>query len=104
MGGSLERFRIMPSVWPKRLSSFSLQNPVHPQMTTLILDSSQLALQVHESVGHPIELDRILGTEASYAGTSFLNPEMVGHFRYGSEQVNIVADATVPEGSGNVWL
>jgi len=67
---------------------------------TLILDSSQLALQIHESVGHPIELDRILGTEASYAGTSFLKPEMVGHFRYGSDKVNITADATFPGGLG----
>jgi TldD protein len=70
------------------------------KMTTLILDSSQLALQIHESIGHPIELDRILGTEASYAGTSFLNPELVGHFRYGSEWVNIFADATYPGGLG----
>jgi TldD protein len=68
--------------------------------TTLILDSSQLALQIHESIGHPIELDRILGSEASYAGTSFLKPEMVGYFKYGSELVHIVADATCPGGLG----
>jgi TldD protein len=74
--------------------------PCPSKITTLILDSSQLALQIHESVGHPIELDRILGTEASYAGTSFLKPEMVGHFKYGSEWVNIVADATTPGGLG----
>ncbi|HVP81247.1 MAG TPA: TldD/PmbA family protein [Thermodesulfobacteriota bacterium] len=74
--------------------------PCPSKTTTLILDCSQLALQVHESIGHPIELDRILGTEASYAGTSFLNPEMVGHFKYGSELVNIVADATYPGGLG----
>jgi TldD protein len=74
--------------------------PCSSKTTTLILDSSQLALQVHESVGHPIELDRILGTEASYAGTSFLKPEMVSHFKYGSELVNIVADATYPGGLG----
>ncbi|OGP88230.1 MAG: peptidase C69 [Deltaproteobacteria bacterium RBG_16_48_10] len=74
--------------------------PCPSKITNLILDSSQLALQVHESVGHPIELDRILGAEASYAGTSFLKPEMVGHFQYGSEQVNIVADATLPGGLG----
>ena len=74
--------------------------PCPSKITTLILDSSQLALQVHESIGHPIELDRILGTEASYAGTSFLKPEMVGHFRYGSELVNVVADATCPGGLG----
>jgi TldD protein len=70
------------------------------KVTTLILDSSQLALQIHESIGHPIELDRVLGTEASYAGTSFLNPGMVGHFKYGSEVVNVVADATFPGGLG----
>ena len=74
--------------------------PCPSKVTTLILESSQLALQVHESIGHPIELDRILGTEASYAGTSFLRQEMVGHFQYGSEKVSIVADATVPGGLG----
>jgi len=74
--------------------------PCPSKITTLILDSSQLALQIHESIGHPIELDRILGTEASYAGTSFLKPEMVGHFQYGSDKVNIVADATLPGGLG----
>jgi TldD protein len=74
--------------------------PCPSKVTTLILDASQLALQIHESIGHPIELDRILGTEASYAGTSFLKPEMVGNFKYGSEKVNIVADATFPGGLG----
>jgi TldD protein len=68
--------------------------------TTLILDGSQLALQVHESIGHPIELDRILGSEASYAGTSFLKPEMVDDFQYGSDRMNIVADATIAGGLG----
>jgi TldD protein len=67
---------------------------------TLILEGSQLALQVHESIGHPIELDRILGTEASYAGTSFLSLDKVGSFRYGSDWVNVTADATVPGGLG----
>ncbi|MFB3887498.1 MAG: TldD/PmbA family protein [Thermodesulfobacteriota bacterium] len=74
--------------------------PCPSRATTLILDNSQLALQIHESIGHPIELDRILGTEASYAGTSFLKPEMVGHLKYGSELVNVVADATYPGGLG----
>ncbi len=68
--------------------------------TTLIIDGSQLALQVHESCGHPIELDRVFGSEASYAGTSFLTTEKLGNFRYGSEIVNIIADATVPGGLG----
>ncbi len=66
----------------------------------LILRGDQLALQIHESCGHPTELDRALGTEADYAGTSFLTPEKLGSFRYGSQKVNIVADATVPKGLG----
>lgn len=67
----------------------------------IILEGSQLALQVHESCGHPIELDRVLGMEASFAGTSFLTPDKLGNFRYGSEVVNITADATVPGGLGS---
>lgn len=67
---------------------------------SLILRGDQLALQIHESCGHPTELDRVLGTEADYAGTSFLTPEKLGKFRYGSEKVNIVADATAPLGLG----
>ncbi len=66
----------------------------------LVIEPSQLTLQIHESVGHPIELDRVFGYEAGYAGTSFLEPKMAGSFRYGSEHVNIVADATVPGGLG----
>jgi TldD protein len=69
-------------------------------VTTLILDATQLALQVHESCGHPIELDRVFGTEASYAGTSFLTPEKFGRFRYGSDLVKLTADATIPGGLG----
>ncbi|MFQ5919241.1 MAG: TldD/PmbA family protein [Thermoplasmata archaeon] len=66
----------------------------------IILSSDQLALQVHESCGHPTELDRALGMEAAYAGTSFLTPDRLGSFRYGSEAVNIVADATAEGGLG----
>ncbi len=68
--------------------------------TDLILGSSQLALQIHESCGPPIELDRVYGSEASFAGTSFLTTDKQGEFRYGSEVVNIAADATVPGGLG----
>lgn len=68
---------------------------------TIILDPSQLYLQVHESCGHPTELDRVFGTEASYAGTSFLTTDKLeGGFRYGSDLVTIVADATAPGGMG----
>lgn len=67
----------------------------------LVIGSSQLALQVHESCGHPTELDRALGLEISLAGGSFLQPPMLGQFRYGSDLVNIVADATVPQALGS---
>jgi len=74
-----------------------------PQETTdLILEGSQLALQIHESVGHPTELDRILGTEANYAGTSFATIGKLGNLQYGSPIVNIVADSTVPHGMATV--
>ncbi len=71
-----------------------------PMVTTVILEGSQVALQVHESCGHPIELDRVFGTEAAFAGTSFLTPEKLGTFRYGSALVNITMDATTPGGLG----
>ena len=63
----------------------------------LILDGAQLMLQIHESIGHPIELDRILGHEAGFFGTSFLESSMIG-YEYGSESVNVVADTTVANG------
>lgn len=67
---------------------------------TIILDGSQLGLQIHESVGHPIELDRVLGMEANFAGTSFLTLEKLAHLRYGSDLVNVVADARQEHGPG----
>jgi len=66
----------------------------------LILDSSQLGLQIHESIGHPIELDRVLGYEANFAGTSFLTLDKLRALRYGSELVNVVADARPEHGPG----
>jgi len=66
----------------------------------IILESSQLGLQIHESVGHPIELDRVLGMEANFAGTSFLTLEKLRTLKYGSELVNVVADARQEHGPG----
>jgi len=66
----------------------------------VILDSSQLGLQIHESVGHPIELDRVLGMEANFAGTSFLTLDKLRTLRYGSDLVNVVADARQEHGPG----
>jgi len=68
--------------------------------TTLILGSSQLALQIHESCGHPTELDRVYGTEAAFAGRSFLTTDKRNNFRYGSEIVNLTADSVRPTGLG----
>src|SRR5262245_51084135 len=68
--------------------------------TTLILGSSQLALQIHESCGHPTELDRVFGTEAAFAGRSFLTTDKLNGLQYGSEIVNITADSVRPTGLG----
>ena len=75
-------------------------DPCPAGRTTVVLDSEQLQLQLHESVGHPIELDRVYGTEAAYAGTSFLQPSDLGSLRYGSERMNVTADPTSPGGLG----
>jgi predicted Zn-dependent protease len=61
----------------------------------LLLAPDQMALQIHESIGHPLELDRILGDERNYAGTSFVTPDMFGSYRYGSELLNVIFDPTV---------
>src|SRR5207247_5235970 len=76
-------------------------DPCPSVTTTVVIDAEQMQLQVHESVGHPTELDRVYGTEASYAGTSFLKPADLGSLRYGSELMNITADPTTPGGLGS---
>ncbi|GAA2515086.1 TldD/PmbA family protein [Pilimelia columellifera] len=69
--------------------------------TTLILGGEQMALQIHESVGHAIELDRILGWEAAFAGTSWLDLRELGSLRYGSDLMNITIDPTIPGALGS---
>ncbi|GIE27687.1 peptidase C69 [Actinoplanes italicus] len=69
--------------------------------TDLVLGGEQLALQIHESVGHAIELDRILGWEAAFAGTSWLDLSLLGSLRYGSELMNITIDPTFPGALGS---
>jgi TldD protein len=84
-------------------ASALLKAPKCPDMETdLIISGSQLSLQIHESIGHPTELDRVLGTEANYAGTSFVTIDKLGKLQYGSPIVNIVADSTVPYGLATV--
>jgi TldD protein len=70
------------------------------EIATLVLGGNQMMLQVHESVGHPTELDRVLGIEAAFAGKSFVTAADAGGLRYGSELINITADATTPGGLG----
>src|SRR5256712_3216188 len=67
---------------------------------TLILGGAQLGLQIHESIGHPIELDRVLGQEANFAGTSFLTIDQLDQLKYASSIVNVVADARLDHGQG----
>ena len=73
-----------------------------PQKTNFILEPFQLGLTIHESVGHPTELDRVLGWEADFAGTSFLTLDKLGsNYKYGSEKVNLVCDPTMPNVLGH---
>ncbi len=72
-----------------------------PGTADLVIGPAQLALQIHESAGHALELDRILGDEANFAGRSFIGPDARGRLRYGSPAVSIVADATVPGTRGS---
>jgi TldD protein len=75
-------------------------DPCPAGVTTIVVDAEQMQLQVHESVGHPTELDRVLGSEAAYAGTSFLGAADLGSLRYGSPLMNVIADPTTPGGLG----
>jgi TldD protein len=70
------------------------------EVTTLVLDSGQMELQIHESIGHPIELDRVLGMEEAYAGSSWLTPEDRGTTRWASDLVSVTADGTLAGGLG----
>jgi predicted Zn-dependent protease len=84
-----------------RLAEAALQLLAAPNCPSermdLLLMPDQMMLQIHESIGHPLELDRILGDERNYAGTSFVTPAMFGSYRYGSELLNVSYDPTRPE-------
>lgn len=85
----------------RRLAEEALQLLAAPNCPSgkmdLLLMPDQMMLQVHESIGHPLELDRILGDERNYAGTSFVTPQMFGAYRYGSELLNVTFDPTRQE-------
>jgi TldD protein len=88
-----------------RVASEAVELLTAPQcpegMRTIVLHGEQVALQVHESIGHALELDRILLAEASYAGTSWVAPTDLGSLRYGSDLLHVTADATLPGGLGS---
>src|SRR2546429_8101861 len=92
----LDRFAFVGS--GRRIADEVLQLLLAPNcpvgtMDVLLLPD-QMVLQIHESIGHPLELDRILGDERNYAGTSFVTPDMFGGYRYGSELLNVTYDPT----------
>src|SRR5262249_5903849 len=74
--------------------------PLPQERADIILGTEQLALQIHESCGHPTESDRALGEEVSLAGASFLTPDRLGRFRYGSPHGTVVAGAPAPGALG----
>jgi len=96
----VERLDLLANVAETARECAALQDaaPCPAGRFDLILDPRQLMLQIHESVGHPLELDRVLGGEANYAGTSFATTDKLGSLRYGSPLVNLTADATLPGG------
>lgn len=104
LGGyeTIERMDLLQHAPPLAEESVALHSAAQcpEKIGTLILGGSQLGLQIHESVGHPIELDRVLGQEANFAGTSFLTLDQLNHLRYASPIVNLVADARLAHGPG----
>jgi predicted Zn-dependent protease len=89
-------FRVAPEIGDQALQLLSGPNCPTGALD-LVLGPDQMVLQIHESIGHPLELDRILGDERNYAGTSFVTPAMFGHYRYGSEHLNVTFDPSLPQ-------
>jgi len=89
-------FTVAPRIADEALQLLLAPNCPSGTMDVL-LAPDQMILQIHESIGHPLELDRILGDERNYAGTSFVTPEMFGSYRYGSDLLNITFDPTRAE-------
>ncbi len=100
--GGLEQLELIGfSGKGRELAEESLQLLSAPNCPTgrmdVLLAPDQMILQVHESIGHPLELDRILGDERNYAGTSFVTLDMFGTYQYGSELLNVTYDPSIPE-------
>jgi TldD protein len=99
----VESLGLVPGATQARQEVLQLLQAPPPKAgeTTLVLDPTQMVMQLHESCGHPTELDRALGHELSYAGGSFMTPDQLNTLQYGSSRVNIVADATIADGAGS---
>jgi predicted Zn-dependent protease len=93
---SIGYHRLAPEIAREAIALLDAPNCPTGRMD-LLLAPDQMILQIHESIGHPLELDRILGDERNYAGTSFVRPDMIGTYRYGSHLLNITFDPTRPE-------
>lgn len=91
------RFRHAPRQLAEEALALLLAEDCPGGRLPLLLAGDQMMLQIHESIGHPLELDRILGDERNYAGTSFVTPDMFGTYQYGSELLNVTFDPTRPE-------
>jgi TldD protein len=66
--------------------------------TTVILSGDQVSLQMHESIGHPLELDRVFGAERDFSGVSFATTDKLNNLKYASDMVTVICDSTVPHG------
>lgn len=89
---------------PVHLSAKARSRPVEPGNYDLVIDPSKLWLTLHETVGHATELDRALGYDASYAGTTFVTPEGVGSLKFGSPLMNVMADRTTEHGLATIGI
>lgn len=100
--GGWENFQDTPELWTQvdlvaeQALELIAAEQCPTETTELVVMPDQMMLQIHESIGHPLELDRILGDERNYAGWSFVKLEDFGRLQYGSAQMNVTFDPTVP--------
>src|SRR5690606_24878486 len=87
---------------PELLAAHTKAPSVDPGRYDLVIDPTNLFLTIHESIGHATELDRALGYEAAYAGTSFATVDQLGTLRYGSEVLNVTGDREVEHGLATI--
>ncbi|HEX8079347.1 MAG TPA: TldD/PmbA family protein [Jatrophihabitans sp.] len=104
LGGAGWDFDAELAELPEQLAAKSRARPVRPGSYDLVIDASNLWLTIHETVGHATELDRALGHEASYAGTTFVTPDGPGTLRFGAPLMNVTADRTTEHGLATIGV